>query len=137
MRQKILCEMKLSQYMPLNTRMIHTLSYTSTYGNISTPVWVDWKIDSNKSDNYPSWSDQNKVYSNINIKFLWTPTCWTWYIPTKQIYHLYYSLVILNIVLIFFSYDKTFRQSPATVKYHFTWLRKLRMHIFTLFCKYY
>ena len=45
------------------------------------------------------WMDNNQGDSDKNSKFIWPRKCWTCYLFTTGIYYLYYSIVILKIIL--------------------------------------
>ena len=137
MRQKILYKTKLSQYTQLYTHTLHRSSYTSTYDNNSAPDWVDSKIVSIKLSHFPPWLNQKQADSNINSKFLWPRTRLTCYLSINLVYHFYSLLMILNILLNIFFYDKSYQRFPTTVRYCFTWLRKFPIKYFHVICKYY
>ena len=83
LQQTISYDKNLSQSTQLNPWMLHPLSHISTYDTISTPDWINSKIDSIKSYIYLVESETSRFKTKFQV--LLARKLWICYIATKGI----------------------------------------------------
>ena len=102
MRQKMFYETNLPHSKLLHPPTLYTSSYTFAYKKfLHQTDFILKQITPSRI--IFSWSHQEQAKPNTNSKFTWPCTYWTCYITTKVIYGFYYLLLILKVLLNFFS----------------------------------
>ena len=103
MCQPFICARKYCTKRNCHNLHNHTYARFTRQNNIYELVWVNSEIYFIKL--YLPWSNHNQVESNINSKFLWLHTCWTFYPFTKRMNYFQSLLVILKVLLNIFQWN--------------------------------